>query len=187
MTDTPTSDAFQAVRTLLRYIGEDPNREGLKETPLRVVQAYDEMFSGYSQDPADVIKTFTDGACDEMVAMKGLYFWSTCEHHLLPFHGQAHIAYVPDGRIIGISKLARILEIYSKRLQVQERLTAQITNALMEGLQPLGAACVIEAVHLCMACRGVKQQGAVMETSSLQGVFRDKPEARAEFFALIRG
>lgn len=172
------------VRRLLEYIGEDPNREGLLETPNRVVRSYNDLFAGYKQKPEDVIRTFEDGACDEMVVLRGVEMMSCCEHHMLPFYGKAHIAYIPDKRVIGVSKLARILEIYSRRLQIQERLCQQVTRALMDHLQPLGAACVVEAKHLCMVCRGVQKQHSEMVTSSLLGVFR-QPEVRAEFFSII--
>jgi len=177
-------DPEGAVRCLLKFIGEDPGREGLKDTPSRVLRSYSELFSGYFQDPASVIRTFEDGTCDEMVILRGSEMWSMCEHHMLPFFGQAHVAYVPDRKIIGISKLARLVEIYSRRLQVQERLTTQITAALDEHLKPRGSACVIEATHLCMACRGVRKS-TTMITSSLTGVFR-QPEVRAEFFHLTK-
>lgn len=177
--------AEEAVKSLLRYIGEDLNREGLKETPARVVRSYRELFSGYDQDPASLLKTFEDGACDEMVLLKGIELVSFCEHHMLPFLGEAHIAYIPDKRIVGVSKLARLLEVYSRRLQVQERLTTQITEALDLHLKPLGSACVIEAQHLCMVCRGVQKQHSKMITSSLTGVFR-KQEVRSELLQLLR-
>lgn len=171
---------------ILEYIGEDPQREGLLETPDRIMRSYDELFAGYKQDPKDVMKTFEDGACDEMVLLKGIEFYSHCEHHGLLFQGEANIAYIPNKRIIGVSKLARLLEIYSRRLQVQERLTTQITKALDEHLQPQGSACVLSAKHMCMVCRGIKKQNSIMVTSSLTGEFR-KPEVRAEFFNLIKG
>lgn len=170
---------------LLQFIGEDPQREGLKETPGRVVKSYRELFSGYGKDPADVVKVFEDGACDEMVVLKDVPFYSTCEHHMLPFHGVASIAYIPDKRVLGVSKMARILEIYSRRLQIQERLTEQVTECLEAQLKPKGAACLIEAVHLCMACRGVEKQGSAMVTSSLTGAFR-QAEVRSEFFSLVK-
>lgn len=179
-------EAEEAIKLLLRYIGEDPEREGLRETPTRVIKSYDQLFSGYRQDPSSVFKVFEDGACDEMVVLREIEFWSFCEHHILPFFGQAHIAYIPDGKIVGISKLARLLEIYSRRLQVQERLTQQITSDLDKFLNPLGSACVIEAKHMCMICRGVQKQQSIMVTSSLTGAFRETP-VRAEFYQLIRG
>jgi GTP cyclohydrolase I len=176
------------IRRVLEYIGEDPNREGLKDTPDRVVRSYAELFSGYKQNPSEVLKTvFTDGACDEMVALTGISFFSTCEHHMLPYFGTAYVGYVPNGKVVGISKLARLVDVFSRRLQLQERITTQVTAALDEYLKPLGSACVLKARHMCMACRGVKQPDTELVTSSMTGVFRDKPEARAEFMALIRG
>lgn len=181
----PYHEAKQAVCTLLRYLGEDPGREGLAETPDRVLRSYEELFAGYRQDPAIVFKVFEDGACDEMVILRNVEIASVCEHHLLPFIGRAHVAYIPNGRIVGLSKLARLVEVFARRLQVQERLTVQVTAAMDEHLQPLGSACVVEAVHLCMACRGVRKQHSEMITSSLTGAFR-QPEVRGEFFHLIR-
>jgi GTP cyclohydrolase I len=177
-------DAYHSVRELIKFLGEDPDREGLKETPYRVLKSLKEMLCGYSQDPKDVMKTFEDGACDEMVLVKGINLESLCEHHLLPFIGQAHVAYIPNKRVIGLSKIARLVDIYAKRLQIQERLTVQITKALDDYLKPQGSACVIEAKHLCLSCRGVMKQNAVMVTSSLTGAFRD-PEVRSEFLRLI--
>lgn len=182
----PPPEVLRAICTLLEYIGEDPNREGLIETPYRMTRSYKELFSGYKKHPADVMKTFSDGACDEMVIVKDISFFSTCEHHWLPFAGKAHIAYIPNGKIIGLSKLPRLLEIYARRLQVQERLTTQITDALMDHLAPKGAGCMIQATHLCMSCRGVQKQQASMITSSLTGVFRTDPATRSEFYSLIR-
>ncbi len=184
----PYSDCKAALKLLLKYIGEDPGREGLADTPDRVLKSYNELFSGYEQKPEDVLKTFQDGSqgYDEMVVLKGIEFWSFCEHHWLPFFGVAHVGYLPSGRIVGLSKLARLVEIFARRLQVQERMTAQVTAALDEHLKPQGSACVIEAKHLCMVCRGVAKQQSVMTTSSITGEFR-KPEVRAEFFQLIRG
>lgn len=178
------------IRRIIEYIGDDPNREGLLETPSRVVRSYAELFSGYKyktdEDVANVIKVFSDGATDELVILKGIEFVSYCEHHILPFTGVAHVAYLPDQNIIGLSKLARIVDIYARRLQVQERLTQQVTNALDLHLKPKGSACVIEGKHTCMCYRGVGKQNATMITSSITGDFR-KPEVRAEFFSLIKG
>jgi GTP cyclohydrolase I len=182
----PESEVRDCIMKLLWAIGDDPSREGLLETPARVARSFKELFVGYTQDAADVMKVFEDGACDEMVLLKGIEFCSTCEHHMLPFLGVAHVAYLPNTRIIGISKLARLVEVYSRRLQVQERLTTQVTQALDQHLAPRGSACVIEAQHLCMACRGVRKQSSVMVTSSLTGAFK-KAEVRAEFFNLIKG
>jgi GTP cyclohydrolase I len=176
------------VRRIIEYIGDDPEREGLKDTPARVVRSYAELFAGYKMDPAEVLKTvFTDGACDEMVVLTNISFFSTCEHHLLPYFGTASVGYVPRGRVVGISKLARLLDVFSRRLQLQERITIQVTAALDNFLEPLGSACVLKASHMCMACRGVRQPDTELITSSMTGVFRDRPEARAEFFQLVGG
>lgn len=174
------------IRRILQYIGEDPTREGLKDTPARVVRSYGELFAGYKTDPASVCKVFEDGACDEMVIVRDVEFYSCCEHHMQPFFGRAAIGYIPDGKVIGVSKLARLLEVYSRRLQIQERLTTDITTALDKHLKPRGSACVIEARHFCMVCRGVQKQNSVMVTSSLTGSFRDDPAVRAEFMQLSR-
>lgn len=179
------SELVNAIRLLLHHIGEDPDREGLLETPNRVIKSYTEMFAGYKQNPADVMKVFEDGATDELVILKNIPFTSNCEHHWLQFSGVAHIGYLPDKRIIGISKLARILDIYAKRLQVQERLTMQVTQALDLHLKPRGSACVIEATHSCISCRGVHKTGCEMTTSSLSGIIRDEPACRSEFLRLI--
>ena len=173
------------IRRLLEYIGEDPERDGLKNTPERVIKSYEKLFGGYKQKPEDVITVFED-TCDEMVLLKSIEFYSFCEHHMLPFYGKAHIAYIPNGKVIGISRLARILEIYSRRLQIQERLCQQVTQAIEKVLKPLGTACVLEARHHCMICRGVEKQNSIMVTSSLTGVFKTKSEARAEFMSMIK-
>ncbi len=174
------------IRRIIEYIGDDPDREGLLETPGRVVKSYAELFVGYDQEPSEVIKTFEDGACDEMVIVRGVEFMSFCEHHMLPFIGTAHIAYVPDEKVIGVSKLVRLLEIYARRLQIQERLCQQVTAALDQYLEPLGSACVLTAKHLCMSGRGVGKQHSEMVTSSLTGVFREKGNgARQEFLSVI--
>lgn len=167
-------------------IGEDVYRPGLEETPRRVVAAWAEWTSGYTADPAGILKTFEDGAegVDEMVAVVDIPFYSHCEHHLAPFFGTATIAYVPSQRIVGLSKLSRLLDVFARRLQVQERLTNQIVDALMEHLQPRGAACKIKARHLCMESRGVRQQGHHTVTTALRGVFKDQPETRAEFLTM---
>jgi len=175
------------VRRLIEYIGDDPNREGLLETPSRVVRSYTELFGGYKVDPASVLKVFEDDSCDEMVIVRDIEFYSSCEHHMLPFFGKAHIAYIPDGRVVGVSKLVRLLEVFARRLQIQERLCEQVTGALDEHLKPKGSACVLEAKHLCMTGRGVSKQHSVMVTSSLTGAFREKGNpARIEFLSMIR-
>lgn len=179
--------AEDAVIRLIEFIGEDSKREGLVETPKRVIKAYEYLFSGYKQNPSDFVKTFGEEAkCDEMVLLKDIEIYSMCEHHMLPFWGKAHIAYIPNERVIGVSKLARIADMYSRRLQIQERLVDQITTCLMDELKPKGAACVIEAAHFCMRMRGVQKQNSTMITSSLKGVFLDKQEVRQEFMNLIK-
>lgn len=179
--------AIQDVKNLIEYLGDDPNREGLRETPKRVILSYDHLFSGYGQRVEDVLKVFEDDTSDQMILLKEIEFYSTCEHHMLPFFGKAHIAYIPNGKVVGISKLARILEIFSRRLQIQERLAQNVTEALMTHLNPLGAACLLEAQHFCMTSRGVQKQNSVMVTSSLEGVFRENASVKTEFLALIKG
>lgn len=173
------------IRSLLDYIGEDVEREGLIDTPKRVVKSYQEIFSGYAQKPEDHLTVFEDGACDEMVVLKDIEFYSFCEHHMLPFFGKASIAYIPDKKVIGVSKLARLLEVYARRLQIQERIGQQVTGALMEYLNCKGAGCLLEAKHFCMVCRGVQKQNSVMVTSDLKGCFKE-PSVKAEFLSLSR-
>lgn len=179
-----------AVIRLLQFIGEDPTRQGLVETPRRFIKAYNYMFSGYKKDPTEVVKTFDCVEYDQIVLLKDIEMYSTCEHHMLPFFGKAHIAYVPNGKVIGVSKLARLLDIFCRRLQIQERIGTQITTTLMEQLEPLGAACIIEATHLCMRMRGVEKQNSVMTTSSLKGVFIEQSargqSARSELMRLVK-
>jgi GTP cyclohydrolase IA len=180
-------EAEEAVRTLLCWAGDDPAREGLLGTPSRVVRAFEEYFTGYSVDPVDLLqRTFeeTDGY-DEMVVLKDIRFESHCEHHLAPIIGRAHIAYLPKQRVIGISKLARLVDVYAKRLQIQEKMTAQIANTLAEVLKPKGVAVVIEAGHQCMTTRGVHKPGVSMTTSHMLGAFRTDPSTRREFLAHI--
>lgn len=176
--------AEDAVKTLLLYLGEDPTRPGLVDTPKRVVKALKEMLSSYGQDPRDILKTF-DSVCDEMVICNNIQFTSMCEHHMLPFTGVAHVGYIPQGKIVGLSKLSRLVEHYSKRLQVQERLTNEIGHGLFKGADALGAGCVIKARHSCMSCRGVNKPTANMVTSGMYGVFRDDIKVREEFLRLI--
>ena len=177
----------QAVRTIIDAIGEDPKREGLAETPRRIADLYEELFSGLAQDPRDLLEVgFDDEDHHEMVIVKDIPFASLCEHHFLPFHGVAHIGYIPQGRILGVSKIARLLEMLARRPQVQERLTSQIADFLcQEGLGAKGAGVVIEAEHLCMTMRGVKKPGSKVVTSATRGIFRDDPRTRAEFFAIV--
>lgn len=175
-----------AVREILIAVGEDPDREGLQETPERVARMYEEMFSGLRKDPAVVLrKTFTE-KYDEMVLVKHIGFESMCEHHLLPFFGKAHIAYLPNGRIVGLSKLARIVEILSRRPQVQERMTEDLADLVMEELDPRGVGVVIEAAHTCMAIRGVRKPDSLCTTSAMRGVFQSNLSTRSEFMALIQ-
>jgi len=180
-------EAEAAVRLLLRYAGDDPNREGLLGTPARVVRAYDEYFAGYGEDPVELLaRTFeeTDGY-DEMVVLKDIRFESHCEHHMAPIIGKAHVAYLPSTRVVGISKLARLVEVYAKRLQIQEKMTAQIANSLDEVLRPKGVAVVIEAAHQCMTTRGVHKPGVSMVTSRMLGAFRADQATRREFLSLV--
>jgi len=175
----------KAVREILLAIGENPEREGLLKTPARVARAYAELFSGMKDDPCRHLKTVFHERYDEIVLLRDIEFHSMCEHHLMPFSGRVHVAYLPDGCVVGLSKLARLVEGYARRPQVQERLTTQIADALMQELRPLGAACVVEAVHTCMTLRGVRKPGSVMATSALRGVFKDSPASRSEVLSLI--
>jgi GTP cyclohydrolase I len=181
------AEAEEAVRTLLRWAGDDPGREGLRETPARVARAYEEYFNGYAADPVALLRrTFeeTEGY-DEIVLLRDIRFESHCEHHLAPVVGRAHVAYLPDRRVVGISKLARLVEVYARRLTIQEKMTAQIAAAIDEVLEPKGVAVVIEAVHQCMTTRGVHKPGVTMVTSRMLGAFRDDQATRREFLAMI--
>jgi GTP cyclohydrolase IA len=178
------------ITRILQYIGEDPTREGLVKTPYRVVKSWKELFGGYKQDPAEIFTSFDSDGYQQLVLLKDVEFYSTCEHHALSFGGRAHIGYIPDKRVVGISKLARVLDIYARRLQIQERIGEQVVDAIMEHMKPIGAACILEAKHLCMQCRGVEKQHSTMVTSSLRGVFMEKTiegqAARAELMSLIK-
>jgi len=180
-------EAEAAVRVLLRWAGDDPDREGLKETPRRVVKAFTEWFAGYGEDPeAFLERTFSETeGYDEMVVLTDIRFESHCEHHVAPIIGRAHVAYLPDRRVIGISKLARLVEVYSRRLQIQEKMTAQIANALDRVLQPKGCAVIVEATHHCMTTRGVHKPGVTMVTSRMLGAFRNDQSTRREFLAMV--
>ena len=181
------AEAEEAVRTLLRWAGDDPDREGLKGTPDRVVRSYEEFFAGYAQDPEEILtRTFEEVAgYDDMVVLRGIRFESYCEHHMVPIIGVAHIGYLPNNRVVGISKLARVLEIFSKRLQIQEKMTAEIANTIDRVLKPQGVAVVIEGEHQCMTTRGVHRPGVNMVTSQMMGVFRDNEATRKEFLSII--
>lgn len=178
----------QAVHLIVEAIGEDVNREGLVDTPQRIAQMYDEVFWGLGQDPRQVLMVgFEEEKHQEMVIVRDIPFYSMCEHHFLPFHGTVHVGYIPNGRIVGLSKIARVVDILSRRPQLQERLTSQIADTIVEALQPDGVGVVIEAVHLCMTMRGVKKSGSVAVTSANRGIFRRQPATRAEFISLIQG
>tara|TARA_B100000965_G_C19511996_1_gene722366 strand:+ start:432 stop:1001 length:570 start_codon:yes stop_codon:yes gene_type:complete len=184
---TTKDEAMQAVEKLLSYLETDSQREGLKRTPQRVIESWDEIFSGYKEDAKDILDaTFNGEGYDGIVLLRDIEFHSTCEHHLQPFSGRAHVAYIPVERIVGISKLSRIVDLHAKRLQNQERITKGVVDDLEEHLSPLGAAVIIEASHGCMRCRGVKKQNAVMTTSAMRGVFFEKQEARQELMQLIQ-
>lgn len=176
-----------AVREIILAVGEDPEREGLRDTPARVARMYTELFEGLRIDPRDFLKVGFEAGHDEMVILRDIPFYSICEHHFMPFHGKAAVGYIPDGRVVGLSKIARLVEGYARRPQLQERLTSQIADALMDGLGPDGVAVVIDAEHLCMTQRGVKKPGSRMVTSATRGLFRKNEVTRAEFLSLVRG
>lgn len=180
-------EAEEAVRTLLRWAGEDPEREGLLETPARVARAYEDWFSGYDQDPVDYLRrTFEEiEGYDELVLLRDIRFESHCEHHLAPIIGRAHVGYLPNKKIVGISKLARVVETYARRLQVQEKMTAQIANAIQQVLEPMGVGVIIEATHQCMTTRGIHKPGVTMVTSTMLGEFRTNPLTRREFLTIV--
>ena len=181
-------EAEAAVRTLLRWSGDDPGREGLLDTPRRVVDAYGDWFSGYAVDPREYMeRTFEEvGGYDEMIVLRDIEFESHCEHHMAPIIGKAHVGYLPDGKVVGISKLARVVESYARRFQVQEKMTAQIANVIQDVLQPRGVGVVVEATHECMTTRGIHKRGVSMVTSKMLGGFRDDARTRAEFLRFLR-
>lgn len=182
------AEAEDAVRVLLRWAGDDPAREGLLDTPKRVIKSYEEFFAGYQEDPASILsRTFEEtNDYDEMVLLRGIRLESYCEHHMVPIIGVAHVAYLPRNRVVGISKLARVVDVYAKRLQIQEKLTTQIADTIHEVLDPRGVAVVIESSHQCMTTRGVHKTGVTMITSRMIGAFRDNPNTRREFLDLVR-
>ncbi|MGO6967529.1 GTP cyclohydrolase I FolE [Rhizobium leguminosarum] len=187
--DRPSQqEAEEAVRVLLRWAGDDPTREGLLETPARVVKSYRELFSGYDMAAEDVLgRTFEEVAgYDDMVLVKDISFYSHCEHHMVPIIGKAHVAYMPDGRVLGLSKIARVVEIYGRRLQTQETMTAQIARAIDDTLNPRGVAVLIEAEHMCMAMRGVQKQGSTTLTTTFTGTFKTEPADQARFMTMVR-
>lgn len=184
--DEQKDEVQEHITRVIQYVGEDTSREGLLETPKRVQKAYDEIFSGYKQNPKDLMKTFKNGTCKEMVILKNCEFYSTCEHHMFPFFGHISIGYIPNKKVIGISKLARLVDLYSKRMQIQERMTTEIAETIMKELNALGVYVVCEGVHFCMRSRGVKKQDASMVTSAVRGIFKKDATAREEFLTLIK-
>lgn len=177
----------RAVLEILYAVGEDPGREGLKDTPRRVAKMYAELLEGLRHEPSEHVKSIFHEQYDEIVLLKDIPFYSICEHHLMPFIGKAHVAYLPDGRVLGVSKLARVVDSFARRLQLQERLTNQIADFLMQNLKPLGVTVVLEAAHSCMTIRGIKKPGATMITSALRGMFKKDPRSRAEVMTLMHG
>jgi GTP cyclohydrolase I len=177
----------RAIEDLIEAIGEDPDREGLRDTPRRISQMYLEILAGLDIDPADYLAVQFGNGHDEMVILRDIPFYSMCEHHFLPFHGVAHVGYIPDGRVVGISKIARVVEAFAKRPQLQERLTAQVADCIMKAVKPDGVAVVVEAEHLCMTMRGVRKPGSRMVTSAMRGGFRKQSVTRAEFLSLVQG
>ena len=187
--ERPTrEEAEAAVKTLLLWTGDDPEREGLLDTPARVAKAYRELFKGYDEDPAEVLgRTFEEVAgYDDMVVVKDIAFHSHCEHHMVPIIGKAHVAYQPDGRVLGLSKIARVVDIFAHRLQTQEAMTAQVAHAIQDALEPLGVAVLIEAEHMCMAMRGIRKQGSTTLTTTFTGSFKDDPQEQMHFMSLVR-
>ncbi|MDO8304127.1 MAG: GTP cyclohydrolase I FolE [Sedimentisphaerales bacterium] len=175
----------KAVLEILEAVGEDPNREGLKATPERVARMYIELLCGITADPQEHLKSAFTENYDEIVLLRDIPFYSICEHHMMPFIGKAHVAYLPEGKVLGVSKLARIVDCFARRLQLQERLTAQIADSLMDGLKPQGVAVVLEASHSCMTIRGIKKPGSVMVTSAVRGIFKKDPRSRSEVMSLL--
>lgn len=176
----------EAVKTMIRYVGEDVNREGLEKTPSRVLKAYEFMFGGYKEDPQAILNSAMFASSnDEMVLVKDIEFYSTCEHHLLPIIGRAHVAYIPNGKVVGLSKIPRVVDVFARRMQIQEQLTEQIADALMEAVEPKGVAVVIQARHMCMEMRGVEKICSTTTSSALRGLFKKDEKTRSEFFSLI--
>lgn len=175
-----------AVKSMMLYVGEDPTREGLEKTPSRVRKAYEFIFGGYKEDPKDILKSalFTSSN-DEMVLLKDIEFYSTCEHHLLPIIGRVHVAYIPDGKVVGLSKIPRVVNVFARRMQIQEQLTEQIADAIMDTIQPKGVAVVVQARHMCMEMRGVQKINSTTTSSALRGLFKRDEKTRSEFFSLI--
>jgi GTP cyclohydrolase IA len=186
----PTREqAEEAVRTLIAYIGDDPNREGVRDTPKRVIGAYEELYRGYRESPAETLeRQFSEtGAYDDLVLVRDISFNSFCEHHMMPFTGKAHVAYMPVDKVVGLSKLARLVDVYARRLQTQEHMNSQVATAIEEILKPRGVAVMIEAEHTCMSLRGVEKPGALTVTTQFRGVFRDDPNEQLRFISMVRG
>lgn len=182
------SPEAESVRSIIKAIGEDPNRSGIEDTPNRVVKSWGTLFGGYNMDAGEILSTrFENESYSQMVVLRDIELYSTCEHHMLPFVGKAHIAYIPNGKVVGLSKLARLVECFARRMQIQERLTDQIASTIEDELKPLGVGVCIEAKHFCMLARGVNKQNSVMQTTSLKGLFKEEQPVREEFLAAIRG
>lgn len=186
MSKEQKSDFENAVKTMMLHVGEDPNREGLLETPRRVKKAYEFIYGGYKEDPREILSSalFTSSN-DEMVLLKDIEFYSTCEHHLLPIIGRVHVAYIPDGKVVGLSKIPRVVNVFARRMQIQEQLTEQIADAIMDTIAPKGVAVVIQARHMCMEMRGVEKINSTTTSSALRGLFKKDQKTRSEFFSLI--
>ena len=186
MSDTKNEQFENAVKTMMEHVGEDPSREGLLDTPSRVRKAYEFIYGGYKEDPIEILnKALFSTTNDEMVLVKDIEFYSTCEHHLLPIIGRVHVAYIPDGKVVGLSKIPRVVNVFARRMQIQEQLTEQIADAIMEAINPKGVAVVVTARHMCMEMRGVEKINSVTTSSALRGLFKRDEKTRAEFFSLI--
>ncbi len=186
MSDNQTNEFENAVKSMMLHVGEDPNREGLLETPKRVKKAYEFIYGGYKEDPQEILsKALFTSSNEEMVLIRDIEFYSTCEHHLLPIIGRVHVAYIPDGKVVGLSKIPRVVDVFARRMQIQEQLTEQIADAIMNSIAPKGVAVVIQARHMCMEMRGVEKINSTTTTSALRGLFKRDEKTRAEFFSLI--
>ncbi|RUM64666.1 MAG: GTP cyclohydrolase I FolE [Sulfurimonas sp.] len=186
MSDNQSNEFENAVKSMMLHVGEDPNREGLLETPKRVKKAYEFIYGGYKEDPQEILsKALFTSSNEEMVLIRDIEFYSTCEHHLLPIIGRVHVAYIPDGKVVGLSKIPRVVDVFARRMQIQEQLTEQIADAIMNSIAPKGVAVVIQARHMCMEMRGVEKINSTTTTSALRGLFKRDEKTRAEFFSLI--
>jgi len=186
LSDNQTNEFENAVKSMMLHVGEDPNREGLLETPKRVKKAYEFIYGGYKEDPQEILsKALFTSSNEEMVLIRDIEFYSTCEHHLLPIIGRVHVAYIPDGKVVGLSKIPRVVDVFARRMQIQEQLTEQIADAIMNSIAPKGVAVVVQARHMCMEMRGVEKINSTTTTSALRGLFKRDEKTRAEFFSLI--